>query len=880
MHQTPAGVSQKTTVSAVAAMLLCTTGAVAAPPVIDAISPEDVVQNTIPQPAITITGSGFVVGLPSPTNRPTVTLAHVGSPTQFSTLGNVNFAGTQITIPAGLNEFNLLQAPFGAYDLTITRPDAESTTFASAFEITDGTTDAINIKHIGLWGGAVKDVDVVGNYAYLANGRAFRILDISNPADVQEVGVLEFGAVAGVRVRGNYAYVAVHKPFRFSVVDVSDPTDPQLIWNAYERNGAPTPAISPEDIHFFGNYAYVRSRDDIEIFDISDPHNVITHGIFLWTIVGQMTIHGDYLYVGTRESGQSDVELLIYDLSVDPLAPSLIGSVPASNSLRTTTSLTIDGNHVFWNASGLDSSALHVVDVSDPTDPAILATRSGLPTGVRGLVFTNGHLYATDPSSLDNPLLGDGLVIYNAADPTQPQVVGNYKPHGSVSGVRIFGNRAYVFDKGEGLIILDISDPTQPVRLGCYHSPAVLRQSVKNEDRLYIADAWHGFTVLDISDPSRPTYVSDYQAEHFDDLGVDAYGIAYHDNRIYLGAGHLGLEIVDVSEHLSEPVLVAAHRIPPSQAPCSWYWGVNLTVQRNGDVIAHVGYKEFIPSCDAQIGQYLAKLINLSTTNQPANPLIGEVDLQNFGSNPIRKIAMRPDGAIFIGRMDGLLEIIDNADFADPELVHFDFAIDGTIDVAVDGDVLYTVNNNRRHDGLNRGLYIHDVSDLSQPIELVHINDAIPGGPPGREFRHSHTVAVQNRRVYATARSLLGNELFLFDVADPTQPVFLDIAALPISLGEAAESTSATLLADEPYLYHTSGPSSDLHAGGGLMVFEVENLPESIPGDIAEPFGVVDVFDLLELLNNWGTSGPGADIAPPTDTVDVFDLLMLISNWG
>jgi len=50
--------------------------------------------------------------------------------------------------------------------------------------------------------------------------------------------------------------------------------------------------------------------------------------------------------------------------------------------------------------------------------------------------------------------------------------------------------------------------------------------------------------------------------------------------------------------------------------------------------------------------------------------------------------------------------------------------------------------------------------------------------------------------------------------------------------------------------------------------------------DIAEPFGVVNVFDLLELLAGWGTDGAGADIAEPTDVVDVFDLLQMLSDWG
>lgn len=47
------------------------------------------------------------------------------------------------------------------------------------------------------------------------------------------------------------------------------------------------------------------------------------------------------------------------------------------------------------------------------------------------------------------------------------------------------------------------------------------------------------------------------------------------------------------------------------------------------------------------------------------------------------------------------------------------------------------------------------------------------------------------------------------------------------------------------------------------------------------PDGDVNVFDLLELLSNWGTNGPGANIAdPPNNVVDVFDLIALLEAWG
>jgi len=44
--------------------------------------------------------------------------------------------------------------------------------------------------------------------------------------------------------------------------------------------------------------------------------------------------------------------------------------------------------------------------------------------------------------------------------------------------------------------------------------------------------------------------------------------------------------------------------------------------------------------------------------------------------------------------------------------------------------------------------------------------------------------------------------------------------------------------------------------------------------------GAVNVDDLLALLSNWGSNGPGADIAGDLDIINVADLLGMLSNWG
>ena len=56
------------------------------------------------------------------------------------------------------------------------------------------------------------------------------------------------------------------------------------------------------------------------------------------------------------------------------------------------------------------------------------------------------------------------------------------------------------------------------------------------------------------------------------------------------------------------------------------------------------------------------------------------------------------------------------------------------------------------------------------------------------------------------------------------------------------------------------------------------------PGDIANPQtayaeGIVNVYDLFNLLSNWDTDGPGAALASPTNIVDCNDLFVLLAHW-
>ncbi len=79
-------------------------------------------------------------------------------------------------------------------------------------------------------GSVVFGVAVSGNYAYMAGGSdGLRIIDVSNPSSPKEVGFYDTGGFTrGVAVSGNYAYVADNED-GLRIIDVSNPANPNEV---------------------------------------------------------------------------------------------------------------------------------------------------------------------------------------------------------------------------------------------------------------------------------------------------------------------------------------------------------------------------------------------------------------------------------------------------------------------------------------------------------------------------------------------------------------------------------------------------------------------------------------------------------------------------
>ncbi len=884
------------------------------PPVIDSVEPASLVLNTVPQPDIDIAGSNMVIGLPSETNHPTVTFTHADGPeiAELTVAASVNVVGTVATVDS-TNLFH--NAPLGSYDVTVTRPDGGSATAQDAFAITDGSPAPGEVALLvrSVWGGPVFDVDLVGDLAYVANGRALRILNIADPADIIELGSLYIpSGVAGVAVSGGYAFLAANKPYRFCVVDVSDPTAPTLV--SVGQGGQ-----FPRTVHLYGSLAYVfgnggtgsSGSNPIEVFDVSDPLNVVAQGS-LGSVgsVRAKAFSGDLLYVGGGDIAAAEcdppqegcavqaVELRIFDLAADPLNLPLLGSVitnlgegngdggPVNGGQSA--ALSVEGNYAVWiiqddnNGFPAVTYSFRVVDVSDPAAPVIVGSHTNDDGALSFSEFTDvvlsgGLAYVADAAVEPQYWAGaKGLAVFDiATDPANPTIISTFKTHGNVSGVEVFGNRAYLHDDGEGLIILNITDPHNPVRLGNYHSPALLRQIEKDGDLMYVADAWNGFTVLDVGNPDAPEVVSVYFAEHVEDidpcngrvsapLGVNAWGIEVRDDLVYLGAGHLGLEIVDVSD-VFDLIFLGAFRVPDPR-PSAGFAAVTLS----GDV-AHVGYGKW--PCGTIQGWFL----NLNISD-PAD--IFELGRVSHGVPRASRITLNPQGIAFLGGQHpifggGLELTIDTSTPANPSVLRFG-DINPVADVALDGEILYLAGGGFGGNP-DDGLYVQDVTDPAHPIQLLHLDASVPLGED-TNLAIAYALVQQNQRLYVAGRGCITptgcgrGGLYLFDVADPATPVLLD--AVPDVSGSRSNVT-----VDEPYVYATSEFEGPNAVNYGLVILETV-APSLCPADL-DGNGAVGAFDLALLLGNWGPcDGDCPADLDDSGAVGAFDLALLLGSWG
>ena len=146
--------------------------------------------------------------------------------------------------------------------------------------------------------GAANNVDVAGDYAYIASGNSgLHIVNVNNRKLPKIVSSLDTdGYSYDVRVRGNLVYLADGEA-GLKIIDVSNPLSPKLL-STLDTSG------TTQDIQLHDNFAYLANGSaGIDVIDISkstEPHSIST-----LTNIGQVKgvdVDGNTIVIVTSSS--------------------------------------------------------------------------------------------------------------------------------------------------------------------------------------------------------------------------------------------------------------------------------------------------------------------------------------------------------------------------------------------------------------------------------------------------------------------------------------------------------------------------------------------------------------------------------------------------
>ena len=402
-------------------------------------------------------------------------------------------------------------------------------------------SDPRNPRQVGIYNSpsSALAVAVQGNYAYLADkDGGLRILDISDPTHPEEVGFEESYSAQNVTVAGDYAYVA-HRD-QLLIFDVSDPVNPtRRGWN-YARD-----PIS--DMVVIGNYAYLAVWDGLQIYDVSTPRNPREAGLYNSSGIGQgVAVAGDLAFLADTEEG-----VAIIDIS-NPTQPQKIAY--CLQNVNPQHASILDG--FCYISAGL--SGIRIIDINNLNDP-VEARIFPLPhdtllfaSWARSIAIINQHAFITD---------GNGRIVsLDISTPENPRTLGTRRVTGSPMDMSIGDSVLFVLTESDparmargGVNVMNVSDPSRIRVAGFFELELHGIELVENH--IVGAGGATGLVVLDVSDYANITLVANCETPGY------ANDVAYAAGYAFIADSDSGLSILDISD-MTNPVMASNFPLP------------------------------------------------------------------------------------------------------------------------------------------------------------------------------------------------------------------------------------------------------------------------------------------------------------------------------
>lgn len=418
----------------------------------------------------------------------------------------------------------------------------------------------------GVLGGTAEDMVVVNDVGFVSRGTRLVSMSFSNPETPLEMGSTGLPAEIRAMVADESNVYAALEDGTLSVLDVTDPQNPQVV------GGIPLVDVDYiVDMAVQDGRVFVGSQTaGVGVYDVNEPASPVEVHREVAAPLGvtALAVDGDHLYVIPGGA----LGFKVWDIAV--AKPTMVGEAWEPRGARDI-AIVNDTGYVVDQYKGLT-----VFNVQDPSNPQHVGSLEVRPDANDHFEVGQGHVFIAS-SDVTSRHLG-GVVVIDVASPSTPREIAQLPIAGKsvILGKFVLEN-GFLYEVSSGKVrIIDVRNPSAPQLRGALRILERSNDAAVLGDFAYLA-AWEaGLRIIDIAEPQHPREVG--VAEW---TGV-ARAIVAHDGYAYVVSGIVTstLYIVDV-------------RSP--QEPRS---AGQLSLGRNADSAVLQGGHLFLPHRDSDVG--------------------------------------------------------------------------------------------------------------------------------------------------------------------------------------------------------------------------------------------------------------------------------------
>ena len=375
-------------------------------------------------------------------------------------------------------------------------------------------------------------VVVSGDVAYLANENSgLMCFNVSNPRSIVPLGTCPTSGIAlRVCLSGMIAIVTNYSPGGIDCINVTNPSSPFLI-KTYTSS-----SDYPVRLDVEGGFVCV--TDDfsktLEVFRIADRVTPAYVGsLDLPGISTSITVNGRFAFLTTHSEG-----LRIIDVT-NPTAPVQRGIYKTTGNAS---NVEVRGLTAFV---AYGTAGLVCVNISNINNPVKIGSYS-TPTTAYDVDVKGGITYVADYNSR--------MYCLNTSNPSNPTNIGYYPPAASsCTGVSVKGSLAYTTTGNGYLRILNVTNPASPTQITSINGFGTLRGMFIGKNIAYIGGASSGLFCVNISIPSNPVNLGSLPGTYAFRVVVQD-GIGYTADQL----SSIGMRVVNFTNPAA-PQLISTH---------------------------------------------------------------------------------------------------------------------------------------------------------------------------------------------------------------------------------------------------------------------------------------------------------------------------------